>query len=190
MKSENIDIIISGCINNERRAQEILFRKYYGKMLVVVYRYISDRDTAQEVLQNAFIKIFEKLSSYNNQGSFEGWVRRIVANTSIDYLRKNKNIFYEIQDYNTADSDENPLEQKESNQLTDIKSEMALKAIELLSPAYRMVFNMYVMEEYTHKQIAEKLGVSEGTSKSNLAKARAKLNKILSNQFVNLHQYE
>ncbi len=190
MNSEDIDKIIAGCINNERRAQEMLFRKFYGKMLAVVFRYISDRDTAQEVLQNAFIKVFEKLVSYNNQGSFEGWIRRIVANTSIDHVRKNKEFFQEIQDYNSYDTAEDPIEIKEKAQMDEIKSELAMKAIEKLSPAYRTVFNMYVMEEFTHKQIAEKLGISEGTSKSNLAKARAKLSGMLNEQFVNLHQYE
>lgn len=188
MKNQvNMDEIIAGCARNDRRAQEQLFRKYYGKMMTVVYRYIPDNDSAQEVLQNAFIKIFEKLTSYNNQGSFEGWIRRIVVNTAIDSIRKNKIQFSEISDNHLGGEFDDPLELEELEQSLEIKHEQALQAIEKLSPAYRTVFNLYVMEEFTHKQIAEKLGISEGASKSNLAKARAKLVKLLSQQMVNTH---
>lgn len=186
MSQINMEEVIAGCARNDRRAQEQLFRKYYGKMMSVVYRYVPDNDTAQEVLQNAFIKIFDKLTSYNNQGSFEGWIRRIVVNTAIDSIRKNKIQFSEITENNVGGDYDDPLELEEMEQSMEIKHELALQAIEKLSPAYRMVFNLYVIEEFTHKQIAEKLGISEGSSKSNLAKARAKLMKLLSEQTVNI----
>ena len=187
MNQVNMQEIIEGCVRNDRRAQEKLFRAFYGKMMNVVYRYVPDNDTAQEVLQNAFIKIFEKLATYNNQGSFEGWIRRIVVNTAIDSIRKNKHQFNELSEKNGAEYFEDPIEQKELEEVIEIKNEMALKAIEALSPGYRTVFNLYVFEDFTHKQIAEKLGISEGSSKSNFAKARAKLIKILNDQIVNIH---
>ncbi len=186
----NIKDIISGCIRNERRAQEQLFRLYYGKMLVVIYRYITDKDSAQEVLQNAFIKVFEKLATYNNQGSFDGWLRRIVVNSAIDAIRKNKIYFIELTDVNQSNEFDDPLEAQEIENEIELNHEKVLEAIEQLSPAYRMVFNLYVVEEFTHKKIAETLGISEGASKSNLAKARKKLMKILSNQLVTSHGCE
>ena len=150
-------------------------------------RYSNDRDSAEEVLQEGFIKIFEKLERFDYKGSFEGWIRRIMANTAIDHIRKSK------KDPILSDNDEdfklgseNPVVAKEELEFVGIKAEIALDAIRNLSPAYRAVFNLYVMEEYTHKEIAEILKISEGTSKSNLSKAKLNLQKILKEKFKNL----
>lgn len=176
--------LINDCLSNKRRAQEELFRLYYGKMLAVCLRYAKDRDTAEEILQEGFIKIFDKLDAFDYKGSFEGWMRRIVANTAIDSLRKQK------KDPFLTDNDEdfklggtNPMIEREEAEMTTIKGELAMEAIQELSPAYRAVFNLYVLEEYTHKEISEILGISEGTSKSNLAKAKMNLQRILSDRF-------
>lgn len=182
---EHLKEIISGCIQKDRRSQEELFRLFYGKMLGVCMRYARDRDTAEEMLQEGFIKVFDKLEGFDYKGSFEGWMRRIIANTSIDHIRKSK------KDPILTDNDEdfklgteNPIVEQEELDALGIRAEMAMEAIQQLSPAYRAVFNLYVMEEYTHKEIAEILGVSEGTSKSNLAKAKMNLQKVLKEKFL------
>lgn len=158
-------------------------------MLAVCLRYIQDRDSAEEVLQEGFIKIFDKLEAFDYKGSFEGWMRRIMANTAIDSIRRHK------KDPMLTDNDEdfklgsvNPSIEREEEEFTAIKAEMALEAIQELSPAYRAVFNLYVIEEYTHKEIAEILNISEGTSKSNLAKAKQNLQKILIDRFKNIDE--
>lgn len=150
-------------------------------------RYKSDRDSAEEILQEGFIKIFDKLDAFDYKGSFEGWMRRIMANTAIDSIRKSK------KDPMLTDNDEdfklgseNPMVIQEELDLIELKADVALEAIESLSPAYRSVFNLYVMEDYSHKEIAEILGISEGTSKSNLSKAKANLQKILKEKFMNI----
>lgn len=187
-KRVDLHKVIEGCLQNDRRAQERLFQLYYGKLIVVALRYISDRDTAEEVLQNGFIKIFEKLDGYDFKGSFEGWVRRIVANTAIDHIRRSK------KDPLLSDSDtdfindaEDPIVEMENLENMALKGEMAMEAVQQLSPAYRTVFNMFVIENFSHKEIAEKLGITEGTSKSNLAKAKMNLKAILSKQFTNIY---
>ena len=150
-------------------------------------RYMNDRDSAQEVLQEGFIKVFEKLGAFDYKGSFEGWIRRIIANTAIDSIRKSKKDPYltdNDNDFKLGAEDE--IEMREEMEITDIKAEIAMEAIQKLSPAYRSVFNLYVLEEYSHKEIAEILGISEGTSKSNLAKAKMNLKKMLSDKFMNI----
>ena len=184
---EQLKAIIEGCLRNNRRSQEELFKLFYGKMLSVCMRYTNDRDTAQEVLQEGFIKIFEKLGAFDYKGSFEGWIRRIIANTAIDAIRRSKKDPY----LSDNDNDfklgaEDTMVERENLETMDLKAEVAMEAIQQLSPAYRTVFNLYVLEDYSHKEISEMLGISEGTSKSNLAKARMNLQKILSEKFMNI----
>jgi RNA polymerase sigma factor (sigma-70 family) len=184
---EQLKQIIEGCLRNDRRSQEAIFKLFYGKMMVVCMRYTNDKDTAQEVLQEGFMKVFEKLGAFDYKGSFEGWVRRIVANTAIDSIRRSKkNPILTDNDNDFKIGGENPMEEQENIELGEVKAEMAMAAIQKLSPAYRTVFNLYVLEEYSHKEIAEMLGISEGTSKSNLAKAKMNLQKILNQQFMNI----
>ena len=184
---EQLKEIIEGCLRNDRRSQEAIFKLFYGKMMVVCLRYTNDKDTAQEVLQEGFMKVFEKLGAFDYKGSFEGWVRRIVVNTAIDAIRRSKkNPILTDNDNDFKIGGENPMEKQETIELGELKAEMAMEAIQKLSPAYRTVFNLYVLEEYSHKEIAEMLGISEGTSKSNLAKAKMNLQKILNKQFMNI----
>ncbi|MFT6243625.1 MAG: RNA polymerase sigma-70 factor (ECF subfamily) [Salibacteraceae bacterium] len=181
---EHLKELISGCIKNDRRSQEELFKLFYGKMLGVCMRYARDRDTAEEMLQEGFIKIFDKLEAFDYKGSFEGWMRRIVSNTAIDNIRKSKKnplLTDNDEDFKLGGSD--PMVENEELQFVGLKAEIALEAIQNLSPAYRAVFNLYVMEEYTHKEIAEILGISEGTSKSNLSKAKMNLQRTLKEKF-------
>jgi RNA polymerase sigma-70 factor (ECF subfamily) len=180
-KTEDIESIIAGCIEKKRSSQERLFKLYYGKLMGATLRYTNDNDTAQEIVQEGFIKIFEKITKFENTGSFEGWMRRIVVNTAIDYLRKSKrDNWVQENEINTKDEYSNPTEENELQTALEIKAEYAIQAIQELSPAYRTVFNLYVIENYSHKEISELLGISEGTSKSNLSKAKFNLQKIIS----------
>jgi RNA polymerase sigma-70 factor (ECF subfamily) len=184
---EQLKAIIDGCLQNDRRSQEQLFKLFYGKMLPVCIRYVSDRDTAQEVLQEGFIKVFEKLGAFDHKGSFEGWIRRIVANTAIDAIRKSKKDPYRTDNDNDFKiGAEDLMVDREEMETLELKAQVAMEAVQKLSPAYRAVFNLYVLEEYSHKEIGVILGISEGTSKSNLAKAKMNLQKILSEKFMNI----
>lgn len=184
-QQKELKTIVEACLRGERRAQERLFQTYYGKMLAVCMRYISDRDSAQEILQVSFLKVFDKLEFFDFTGSLEGWIRRIVTNTAIDHLRKaKKDPFLSDQDNDFVTGSSDPMVESEQIALLDLKAQVAIEAIGKLSPAYRAVFNLYVIEEHTHKEIAEILGISEGTSKSNLAKAKMNLQRLLKEQFT------
>lgn len=182
--SENeLNTIVKGCIAGNRKDQQQLFKCYFGKMMVVCMRYTRDRDTAQDILQDGFIKAFEKMADFTFTGSFEGWLRRIMVNTAIDHFRKSKHIV-ELLDNKLYDSEEGDQEdysepEENENAWGNLSPETVLEAMQGLSPAYRTVFNLYVMENYSHKDIADSLNISVGTSKSNLAKARLNLKKIL-----------
>ena len=150
-------------------------------------RYTRDKDTAEEVLQEGFIKVFDKLDVFDYKGSFEGWMRRIMANTAIDSIRKSKkNPLLTDNDEDFKLKGEDPIILKEEVEFVGMKAEIAMEAINELSPAYKAVFNLYVLEEYTHKEIAEILDISEGTSKSNLSKAKGNLQQILKDKFMNI----
>ena len=183
---DELERIVRGCIQKDSKCQEELFRMLYGKMMSVCMRYSKDEDTAQEILQVSFIKVFDKLDKYDFNGSFEGWVRRIVVNTAIDNIRKsNRDPFSSSEDYLYVDEDEIEVDDA-SEQDVEVKAAEAMKALQQLSPAYQAVFNLYVIENYSHKEVAEILGISEGTSKSNLAKAKKRLQEILQNKIVGI----
>jgi len=141
-------------------------------MLLVCLRYIKERGNAEDVLQEGFINVFEKLGQFKGEGSFEGWIRRIMVNKSIEFLRKSSPLhrFVDIED-----KDDQFISAEDI--MSNIASKDLLRLIQDLPPAYRMVFNLYVFEGLKHKEIAEQLGISEGTSKSNLSDARAILKK-------------
>jgi RNA polymerase sigma-70 factor (ECF subfamily) len=182
---DKIDSIIKGCLNNDRKSQKLLFDSYAGILMSTSYRYMGNRDEADEVLQEGFIKIFNKLATYDYSFDIGAWMRRIIINLAIDKLRKRKKdrktiVSGEDNIFKTQDHDEISDFDKHDNQ--QISVELAMSAISKLSPAYRMVFNLYTIENYTHAEIAEELGISEGTSKSNYFKAKAKLRKLLKNK--------
>ncbi|HEX8517189.1 MAG TPA: sigma-70 family RNA polymerase sigma factor [Bacteroidia bacterium] len=172
--------IIKGCLKNDRTCQKALYEQHYSKMLGVCLRYAKDKEQAKDILHEAFLKVFTSLKNFNGSGSFEGWIRRIMVNTSIDHLRKNKQNYLIV---STVYANEKASvivdEPDEDDLLLSIDKEEILKAVQELTPAYRTVFNLYVIEELTHKEIAELLDISEGTSKSNLSKAKFNLKKNL-----------
>ncbi len=165
--------IIEGCILGDRKFQSILYNLLSPKMFAVCLRYAADYNSAQDLLQEGFIKVFKNIEKFRGEGSFEGWVRRIFVNTAIEHYRKQVNL------YALHDSDVKSYEYYEQNALESLKHEDILKLIQQLSYGYRTVFNLYVIEGYSHKEIGEKLGISEGTSKSQLARARYLLQKMI-----------
>lgn len=173
--------MLDRCLDGDRNSQKWLYEKHYGKMLAVCLRYSSDMDQAKDMLQEGFIKVFNSLDKFNRKGSLEGWIRRIMVNTAIDHIRKDKRSLTlshseELLDKGLEVVEETEIDDNESLQLN---MSHVIEAMQELSPGYKAVFNLYVMEDMTHKEIAETLGISEGTSKSNLAKAKMNLRKIL-----------
>ncbi len=167
IKIYNEKEIIEGCKKHNLKAQKMLYERYASRFLGICMRYAKDKQEAEDILQEGFLKIFERIHQYNFSGVFEGWMHRIIVNTAISNYRKNlKHYFHEnIDEINEYDYDviENDLE---------FSMEEILKVIQSLSPGYRMVFNLYAIEGYPHKEIAEMLGIDVATSKSQYSRAR------------------
>ncbi|MGZ8538907.1 MAG: RNA polymerase sigma factor [Flavisolibacter sp.] len=158
--------LIEGCLRGERKMQHELYQRYAPKMYGVCLRYAGNAEEAEDILQEGFIKVFNKMSSYRGDGSFEGWIRRVFVNTAIEHFRK-KTYLQPI-----TETEENTIEGKYLSVLDHLAEKDIIQLVQQLSPGYRTVFNMYVVEGYTHRQIAEILEISEGTSKSQLSRAK------------------
>jgi len=165
--------IIQGCVKGERKFQHIIYDMFSGKMFAVCLRYAHEYSSAQDLLQEGFVKVFKNLEKFRGEGSFEGWVRRIFVNTAIEHYRKKVNL------YALHDSEVKYYEYYDGNALETLKYDDILKMVQKLSDGYRTVFNLYVIEGYSHKEIGELLKISEGTSKSQLARARYLLQKMI-----------
>ncbi len=168
--------IIKGCLAGNRRDQELLYRRHAAKLYAVCLQYSGNDEEARDILQEGFIKIFENLENYKHEGSFEGWMRRIVVNTALEKFRSRHSL-YRVDDIDLipepdADPDTEDYSGLEAVDLLDIIRE--------LPPKYRMVFNLFAIEGYSHKEISEMVSISEGTSKSNLSRARIILQKKVS----------
>ncbi len=177
-----LEEIIEGCKQEDRACQKKLYEMFYGKMMGVCLRYTRNMDEAQDVLQDSFIKAFDNMETYTGGGSFEGWLRRLVVNTAIDHLRKKQKDHYLLDEEDPTlenQKDEDDTEEIENEEFYQVKAQEVMEALQKLSPKYRTVFNLYVMENHSHQEIAEILGINEGTSKSNLAKAKRNLKKLL-----------
>lgn len=158
--------LIAGCLQKNRDAQYKLYQMMSGKMFAVCLRYAKDRESAEDILQEGFVKIFNSLEKFRGDGSFEGWVRRIMVNTAVEYYRKN------IKMYPIVSIEEQVKETDFDTIGDDLEVADIYNMINSLSPGYKTVFNLYVVEGYSHKEVAEMLNISEGTSKSQLARAR------------------
>jgi RNA polymerase sigma-70 factor (ECF subfamily) len=181
---DTVEKLIRACVKGDRKSQQLLYKSFYGKMMSVCMRYARNREEAQDILHDGFIKVFMKLESFENKGSLEGWIRRIVANSAIDFVRTRKDFYIrEDQEFLLDDLQDDTTDCAEMEALTQMKAEAVIALIQELSPAYRMVFNMYVIENMPHKEIAEQLNISIGTSKSNLAKAKMKLKELVESHF-------
>ena len=153
--------------------QEELYRRFSPKMYAVCLRYASNTEEAQDILQEGFIKVFRKLESFRGDGSFEGWVRRIFVNTAIEQFRRRRYL------QPVTEKEEKTIEGKNVSALDGLAEKDILALVQQLSPGYRTVFNMYVIEGYSHKEIGEMLGISEGTSKSQLSRAKVILQEMV-----------
>ena len=167
LTTENEKDIIKGCCEGNIVAQKILYKSLCSKMFAVCMRYTNDYHLAEDILQDGFIKVFKNIQKYRGEGSFEGWVRRIFVNTSIEHYRKKVNM------YAVTEIESEHIKTYNGDIIDQLQEADLLKLIADLSPGYRAVFNMYVIEGYAHQEIAEMLGISEGTSKSQLSRARA-----------------
>jgi RNA polymerase sigma factor (sigma-70 family) len=165
--------LIQGSIKGDRKVQELLYHRFAPKMYAVCLRYSGNTDDAQDLLQEGFIKVFKNLGKFRGEGSFEGWIRRIFVNTSIEYFRKKVNML------TVTGTHEVTIEDKEWTVLDSLAEKDIFAMIQQLSPGYRSVFNLHVVEGYSHKDIGEMLGINEGTSKSQLARAKAVLKKMV-----------
>ncbi len=168
--------LIEGCIKGDRQMQKLLYHRFSPKMYAVCLRYSGNSEDARDLLQEGFIKIFKNLCKYRGDGSFEGWIRRIFVNTSIEHFRKKVHL------QNVTETQETSIEDKEWNVLDNLAEKDIMKMINELSPGYKAVFNMHVIEGYSHKEIADILGINEGTSKSQLARAKMVLKKMVENR--------
>ncbi len=171
------DQIIKGCKKGNRKAYNVLYNKYAALMLAVCYRYTKSSSEAQDVLQDGFVKVFQKINTYKGLGSFEGWIRRIMVNTAINYYKANRKYAHAMElDLSRKEINEALTTDEQSLELEEvISSHTLLTMIQNLPDGYRMVFSLYVFEELKHSEIADKLGISENTSKSQLSKARRML---------------
>tara|TARA_B110000046_G_scaffold184960_1_gene224995 strand:+ start:117 stop:653 length:537 start_codon:yes stop_codon:yes gene_type:complete len=166
--------LIVRCLEGDQRAQQALFERFAGKMMAVCMRYAGDREKAQDLLQDGFVKVFIHLHKFKGEGSFEGWIRRTMINTVLDELRK-RNRMHVDADISEADY----LAGEGEMSTSDLRVEEMMKIIQAMPTGYRTVFNMYAIEGYSHQEIADELGVSESTSKSQFRKARNYLMNII-----------
>ncbi|MGZ5286900.1 MAG: RNA polymerase sigma factor [Flavisolibacter sp.] len=173
------EAILQGCIKNDPSAQKSLYQKYSAKMLVVCYRYAHNREDAEDMLQEGFIKIFYQIHTFENRGSLEGWIRRIIVHTCINHLKKNKR-FNESVDLIHATS----IQVREESIPSIIQAKEIVECIRLLPLGYRTVLNLYAIEGYAHKEIAQMLDIEESTSRSQYTRAKAMLEDVLTRKNI------
>lgn len=179
-KTYTINDLMEGCKAGDRKMQELLYKQTSSKMFAICMRYAKDRMEAEDTLQMGYIKVFHKIKEYRGEGSFEGWIRRVMVNTAIESYRKNLRNLTVVQ---LEDAYEQPATDFDFSRLG---MQDLMKLIHQLSDGYRLVFNMYIIEGYSHREISETLGISEGASKSQLSRARAILKeKIIKMEGMN-----
>lgn len=167
--------IIEGCIFGNPRMQKMLYEKYAPKMYGVCLRYAGNEDDAKDILQDGFIKVFVNIDRFKGTGSFEGWIRKIIVNTAIEQFRKKNNLLI------STDAFEEKIVDNQATIFNQLEAKELLEIIRTLPNGYRTVFNLYAVDGYTHKEISEIMKISEGTSKSQYARARACLQEKIKN---------
>ncbi|MEQ9438480.1 MAG: RNA polymerase sigma factor [Cyclobacteriaceae bacterium] len=170
-QSRTLDQLIDGLRKNDSRSQKMVYERFSPTMFAVSLRYVKDHDNAQDVLVKSFMKVFSNIHQYKAEGSFEGWIRRIVVNEALMFLRKHKNMSVEVDIEEARDTATSSYDHLEAEDLMGI--------IQQLPVGYRTVFNLYGIEGYSHAEIANMLNISEGTSKSQLSRARQLLRQLL-----------
>lgn len=165
--------LIQNCINGNKRSQKKLYHQFHNKMYMICFRYIKNRVETEDILQDAFIKLFKKLPTFKAEGSFDGWVRRIFVNTALEYLRDKK------QSSAPLDNEESFLSYTHVNALDALYEKDIIDISQKLDKGYSTIFNLYAVKGYSHKEIAQQLGITESTSKSQLSRAKAKLRNMM-----------
>jgi len=168
------ELMLAGCIRNNATAQEALYNRFSPRMLGVCYRFAKNREDAEDMLQEGFIKVFTQIHQYRNEGALEGWIRRIIVHTCINILKKNKK-FSESVDIIHANS----IHIKEEMIPSIMQAKQVVECIRSLPIGYRTVLNLYAIEGYSHKEIADMLDIEESTSRSQYTRAKAMLEDIL-----------
>lgn len=169
--------LILGCQKGKAKSQEMLYKKYYGYAMGVALRYAPTRDEASEILNDSFLKVFQSAKNFDLEKSFKPWLGRIVVNTAISKFRSEKKHMYqsEIEEAHQVHLDEDVLD--------CMAAEEIIGLLQSLPDIYRITFNLYELEGYSHKEIAEQLGITEGTSRSNLSRAKSKLQKLVNEHY-------
>lgn len=167
--------IIEGCLKGHQKSQKMLFDKYASKMMTVCLRYAKNREQAEDVLQEGFVKLFRSLGQFKFEGSFEGWMRRIFVNTALDAIRKE----YKFSEDKSIDEYAIQLSSDQVTALEQLEASDLMELIQRMPPGYKLVFNMFAIEGYSHKEISLEMGISENTSKSQFSRARAYLREEL-----------
>ncbi len=186
MADEAVQILalIEGCCKNDRNSQGVLYRWLYGYAMKICYRYTNHQHEAEELTSESFVKLFKNIHQFdtnrqlNTEALFKAWFKRITINTCIDYLRKHHSML----NGHTLSTDNENIADAHETAVDKLSYEEIIEAIKLLTPVYRTVFNLFVIEGMTHEEIASQLGISVGASKSNLSKARHNLRKIILQQ--------
>ena len=164
--------LIEGCRKGDRRAQKALYETFSRKMMSVCLRYVSDWETARDLLQEGFVKVFTHIDSYTGNGSFEGWIRKIFVNSALEYLR-HADVLRESTDLDqTAE-----VAQTDSSPLSDISAAELMQLVQSLPAGFRTIFNLFAIEGYSHKEISERLQITESTSRSQYARAKQLLQR-------------
>jgi len=167
--------LIKRCSRGDRKAQEHLYYSYYGYCISIALRFSGTREMAEEIVNDSFLKIFTKIESHNTDKSFKAWIRKIVVNTALDYNRKDLRNFYTVE----------LIEEKHDSVVENIEfphAEEIINLLQKLSPMYRLVFNLHVMEGYSHEEIAQMLDISVNTSRSNLSRAKERVVELVEKQ--------
>lgn len=168
--------LIKDCLRGDRMAQRKLYELYSGKMMAICMRYCKDKETAKDLLHDGFIKVYTHLDSFKGAGSFEGWIRRIMVNTALEFLRKQNDEGFQV------DIDEaKTLTGYDMGGLEAMQTEALIQRIQQLPDVYRTTFNLFVIEGYSHKEIAEAMNITESSSRVYLTRARQMLQTILKN---------
>lgn len=181
---QDISDIIDGCRQWDRSSQEALYRQFFGYAMAICLRYSNNKNEAVEILNDGFLKIFNHIESYDTSRPFKSWLSKIMANTAIDHLRSKKKISFS-EDINQAYD----LGIMDDSAMAKLSYDEILQLVQNLPPAYKTVFNLYVMEGFQHQEIADMLGISEGTSKSNLFKAKRILKEKIEQQHSSINKY-
>ncbi|MEO0894917.1 MAG: RNA polymerase sigma factor [Bacteroidota bacterium] len=175
--------IVKGCIKHNPQSQRELYEMFAPKMMALCMRYVKSASEAEDVLQEGFMKVYRNLKKYKDTGSLEGWIRRIMVNTSIDHIRKEKNHSFQLE------LNEEIASNQQEHIVSSLEAEFIHSLIQKLPDGYRVVFNLYAIEGYSHAEIGKKLNINESTSRSQYTRARALLKQQIKEAYLIKHPY-